>query len=201
MGASGIPKLEGAKKSAKFSPLPTLCQPFANPLPTFSANPSPSPSFRGSERGWSRPFCSASCSYLLLYKGLRRHMYRNEVCTEDFLELRIFLRETIRNFPRIILNLHLWVQKDPSGKKKALKHKSFWGVTPPVTGASPDREARGQRFMCYPRNPRNINLFVRIPGPDREDRWPGRPDRVLCAKVLCAFSRAHTKEVMQPHAS
>ena len=53
-------------------------------------------------------------------------------------------------------------------------------------GGSPDREARGQSFMYYPRNPRNINLFVRMP--DREDRWPGRPERVLCAKVLCAFS-------------
>ena len=41
-------------------------------------------------------------------------------------------------------------------------------VTPLVTGGSPDREARGQSFMYYLRNPRNINLFVRIP--DREDR-------------------------------
>ena len=82
----------------------------------------------------------------------------------------------------IILNMTVCV----SGKKKGHKHKSFWPVTPPVTGGPPDREARGQRFMCYPRNPRNINLFVRIP--DREDRWPGRPDIVLCAKVLCAFS-------------
>ena len=73
-----------------------------------------------------------------------------------------------------------------SGKKKARKHKSFWPVTRPVTGGSPDREARGLSFMCYPRNPRNINLFVRIP--DREDRWPGRPVKVLYAKVLCAFS-------------
>ena len=72
------------------------------------------------------------------------------------------------------------------GKKKAHKHKSFWPVTPPVTGDSPDREARGQSFMYYPRNPRNINLFVRIP--DREDRWPGRPEKNLCAQVLCAFS-------------
>ena len=55
-----------------------------------------------------------------------------------------------------------------SGKKKAHKHKSFWPVTPPVTGGSPDREVRGQSFMCYPRNPRNINLFVLIP--DWEDR-------------------------------
>ena len=67
-----------------------------------------------------------------------------------------------------------------------LKHKSVWLVTPRVTRGSPDREARGQSFMCYPRNPRNINLFVRVP--DREDRWPRRPEKVLCAKVLCAFS-------------
>ena len=73
-----------------------------------------------------------------------------------------------------------------SGKKKAHKHKSFWPVTLSVTRGSPDRETRGQSFMYYPRNPRNINIFVRIP--DREDRWPGRPERVLCAKVLCAFS-------------
>ena len=63
-------------------------------------------------------------------------------------------------------------------------------MTPPVTGGSP--EARGQSFMYYPRNPRNINLFVRIP--DREDRWPGRPEKVLCAKVLCAFSAPYTKK-------
>ena len=65
-----------------------------------------------------------------------------------------------------------------SGKEKAHKHKSFWPVTPPVTGGSPDWEARGQSFMCYPRNPRNISLFVRIP--DREDRRPGWPEKVLC---------------------
>ena len=55
-----------------------------------------------------------------------------------------------------------------SGKKKAHEHKSFCPVTPPVTGGSPDREARGQRFMCYPRKPRNISLVVWIP--DRKDR-------------------------------
>ena len=66
----------------------------------------------------------------------------------------------LRNTPSTVGN--------SSGKKKAHKHKSFWPVTPPVTGGSTDREARRQSFMCYPRNPRNINLFVRIP--DREDR-------------------------------
>ena len=34
-----------------------------------------------------------------------------------------------------------------SGKKKAHKHKSFWPVTPPVTGESPDREAR-VKVLC-----------------------------------------------------
>ena len=58
-----------------------------------------------------------------------------------------------------------------SGKRKAHKHKSFWPVTPPVTGGSPDQEARGQSFMCYPRNPRNISLFLRIP----EDTRQGGP--------------------------
>ena len=53
-------------------------------------------------------------------------------------------------------------------QEKAHKHKTFWPVTPLVIGGSPDRQARGQRFMCYPRNPRYINLFVRAP--DREDR-------------------------------
>ena len=59
------------------------------------------------------------------------------------------------------------------------------GVSRPV--------ARGQKFMCCVRNPRNINIFVRAPGredrvPSREDRWPGWPRNCLCAKCLCAFS-------------
>ena len=32
--------------------------------------------------------------------------------------------------------------------------------------------SKGQRFMCYLRNPRNINLFVRVP--DREDSGEAR---------------------------
>ena len=74
-----------------------------------------------------------------------------------------------------------------SGRKKAHKHKkSFWPVTVRWGEEVSGRVSRGQRFMCYLRNPRNINLFVQVP--DREDRWPGWPDRVLCAKVLWAFS-------------
>ena len=37
-----------------------------------------------------------------------------------------------------------------------------------VRWGSPDRVARGQMFMCCVPNPRNMNLFVRVPG--REDR-------------------------------
>ena len=46
-----------------------------------------------------------------------------------------------------------------SGKKKAHKHKFFGPVTPPVTGGSPDREAGGQSFMCYPRKPKEHKSF------------------------------------------
>ena len=81
--------------------------------------------------------------------------------------------------------LFFFARKNKSGKKKAHKHKSFWPVTPPVTGRSPDREARGQSFMYYRQNPRNINLFVRIP--DREDRWPGRPEKFYVQKFYVPF--------------
>ena len=78
------------------------------------------------------------------------------------------------------------VRKVCAGRKKAHQHKYFWPVTPSVRGQSPGRVTRGQRFMYYPRNPRNINLVARVS--DQEDRWQGWPDRVLRAKVLCAFS-------------
>ena len=51
--------------------------------------------------------------------------------------------------------------------------------------------ARGQKFMCCVRNPRNINIFVWVPG--REDRVPCREDRVpgvtekLFVFLPCAF--------------
>ena len=53
---------------------------------------------------------------------------------------------------------------DASGKRKAHTHKYFWQVTPPVTGQSPDREARSHMFINYLRNPRNINRFARVSG-------------------------------------
>ena len=68
------------------------------------------------------------------------------------------------------------------------------GVSRPV--------ARGQKFMCCVRNPRNINIFVRVPG--REDSgtrtgWSvtGWPRNCLCAKCLCAFSGPHLRVICQ----
>ena len=69
-----------------------------------------------------------------------------------------------------------------AGKEKAHKHKQIFPVTARVGGVSrPGGQgvsrpvARGQKFMCCVRNPRNINIFVRAPG--REDGVPGREDR------------------------
>ena len=59
-------------------------------------------------------------------------------------------------------------------------------MTPPVTGGSPDREARGQRFMCYPRNPRNGKSFC-------PDTRPGGPvtgatrQSFMCWSFMCLF--------------
>ena len=64
-----------------------------------------------------------------------------------------------------------------SGKEKAHKHQQIIPVTARVAGGVPTGwpgvsrpVARGQKFMCCVRNPRNINIFVRVPG--REDRVP-----------------------------
>ena len=70
-----------------------------------------------------------------------------------------------------------------SGKKKAHKHKSFWPVTPPVAGGSPDREAGGSNFYVLSSEPKEHKSFC-------PDTRPGGPvtrptgKRVLCAKVL-----------------
>ena len=48
-----------------------------------------------------------------------------------------------------------------SEKKKA--HRSFWLVTPPVKGECPGLVPGCQRFMCYRRKPRNINLSALVP--------------------------------------
>ena len=70
-------------------------------------------------------------------------------------------------------------------QEKAHKHKSFWPVTPPVTGGSPDREARGQSFMCYPRSPSNIIFFSGYPT-GRTGDWGGRK-KFMCKSLMCLF--------------
>ena len=74
-----------------------------------------------------------------------------------------------------------------SGKEKAHKHKqSLSGDCPGGGGGLPiGWSAGGQTFMCCVRNPRNIKIFVWVPG--REDRWPGWPSNCLCATCSCAF--------------
>ena len=52
-----------------------------------------------------------------------------------------------------------------SGPKKAHKHKQFCPVTAWVRGGGLPTGWPGVKcFMCCVRNPRNINIFVRIPG-------------------------------------
>ena len=57
--------------------------------------------------------------------------------------------------------------KPISGKKRHI-NINFLAGDRLVGGESPDGVSRSQRFMCYLRNPRTINLLVRAP--DREDR-------------------------------
>ena len=60
------------------------------------------------------------------------------------------------------------MSSESSGKKKAHKHKSFLAGDPSGDRGVSRSGGQGSKFMCYPRNPRNINLFIRMP--DREDR-------------------------------
>ena len=73
-----------------------------------------------------------------------------------------------------------------SGKEKAHKHKQIFPVTaragggglPTGWGGGVSRPvARGQKFMCCVRNPRNINVFVRVPGREAAGRIGDRGDR------------------------
>ena len=69
----------------------------------------------------------------------------------------------------------------PAQQEKRPMNLNLFGWWPSGGGQSPGRVSRGQRFS----EPKDINLFIRIP--DREGRWPGWPDRLLGAKLLCAF--------------
>ena len=88
----------------------------------------------------------------------------------------------------------------PSGKGKAHKHKLIFPVTARVGGGGLPTGwpgvsrpvARGQRFMCCVRNPRNINICVREPGREDSGTRPGGSVTGVTEKVfmchLCAFS-------------
>ena len=84
-------------------------------------------------------------------------------------EFPVIIRKGHININNFFRWLPGWGEGLPTGRP---------GVSRPV--------ARGQKFMCCVRNPRNINSFVRVPG--QEDLWPGWPRNCLCAKCLCAFS-------------
>ena len=71
--------------------------------------------------------------------------------------------------------------------KKAHQHKSFWPSDPSGEGAVSRSGGQGPKTYALSsarRNPRNIFFCFHLP--DREDRWPGWPNRVLCAKLLCS---------------
>ena len=71
-----------------------------------------------------------------------------------------------------------------SGKKKAHKHKSFWPVTPLVTGGSPDREASESKFYVLSSEPKEHKSFC--PG-----TRPGGPvtgatgNNLMCKSFMC----------------
>ena len=67
-----------------------------------------------------------------------------------------------------------------SGKEKAHKHKQSFPVTAPGGGGLPAGwpgvsrpVARGQKFMFCVRNPRNLSIFVRVPGRGGSGTRPG----------------------------
>ena len=105
-GASGIAKLEGARKPA--NPLPTLRQPFANPSPTFRQlfqpflqNPSPSLSFRGPQA--------------LVWK---------HILTHDLGESEKHLRQTIAR------KMELDADLKPFKNEPSFMKECFYGSTP-----------------------------------------------------------------------
>ena len=57
------------------------------------------------------------------------------------------------------------------------------GVSRPV--------ARGQKFMCCVRNPRNINIFVRVPGREESGSRPGSP--ITIQFIALALEKAEEK--------
>ena len=68
---------------------------------------------------------------------------------------------------RQLLQRHPPAEPTPSSNSKTRERKrrvniNLFAGDLPVGGESPGRVSRGQRFMCYLRNPRNIPLFVQV---------------------------------------
>ena len=90
---------------------------------------------------------------------------------------------------------------ETSGKEKAHKHKQIFPVTARVGGGGfptgwpgvSRPVARGQKFMCCVRNPRNINIFVRVPGWEDSGTQPGgsvtgvAEKLFMCQMFMCLF--------------
>ena len=88
-----------------------------------------------------------------------------------------------------------------SGKEKAHKHKQIFPVPARAGGGSPDRVGGGspdrwpgvKKFMCCVRNPRNINVFVRVPGREESGSRPGgsvtgvTEKLFMCQMFVCFF--------------
>ena len=67
------------------------------------------------------------------------------------------------------------------------------GVSRPGRGRVSRPVARGQKFMCCVRNPRNINVFVRVPGREESGSRPGgsvtgvTEKLFMCQMFMCLF--------------
>ena len=73
-----------------------------------------------------------------------------------------------------------------SGKKKAHKHKSFWPVTPPVTGGVSRPGGQGSKFYVLSSEPKEHKSFC-------PDTRPGGPvtgatgKSFMCKSFMCLF--------------
>ena len=82
-----------------------------------------------------------------------------------------------------------------SGKKKAHEHKSFWPVTPPVTGGSPTG-GQGSKFYVLSSEPKEHKSFC-------PDTRPGGPvtgatrKSFMCKSFMCLFCSLISEIVVQ----
>ena len=82
---------------------------------------------------------------------------------------------------------------ESAGKEKAHKHKQIFSVTARAGGGFSRPVARGQKLMCCVRNPRNINVFVQVPGREESGSRPGgsvtgvTEKLFMCQMFMCLF--------------